>query len=69
MRTQSIDSRNGGVMIVSDPSNPQNATWQLPWLRMSLILRAMAESADCRDEELTELLQLRHSVAQSGWFN
>jgi len=56
-------------MIVSDPSNPQNATWQLPWLRMSLILRAMAESADCRDEELTELLQLRHSVAQSGWFN
>jgi hypothetical protein len=56
-------------MIVSEPSNPHHATWQLPWLRMSLILRAMAENADCRDEELTELLRLRQSLAQRGWFN
>jgi hypothetical protein len=56
-------------MILSEPSNPQDATWQLPWLRMSLILRTMAESADCRDEELLELLKLRQSLAQRGWFN
>lgn len=56
-------------MTVSDPSNPQHATWQLPWLRMSLILRTMAENANCRDEELVELLMLRQSLAQRGWFN
>jgi hypothetical protein len=59
----------GGFMILSEPSNPQHATWQLPWLRMSLILRTMAENADCRDEELLELLRLRQDLAQSGWFN
>ena len=56
-------------MTVFNPSNPQPATWQLPWLRMSLILRTMAESADCRDEEFLELLRMRQDVARSGWFN
>ena len=45
------------------------ATWQLPWLRVTLILRTMTARPDCRDEDLAELLTMRRRLAQGGWFN
>jgi hypothetical protein len=36
---------------------------------VTLILRRMADNADCRDEELADLLTLRRHLAQRGWFN
>jgi hypothetical protein len=56
-------------MPTFDPPQTRIATWQLPWLRVSLILRQMAGNADCRDEDLAELLTLRRRLAQRGWFN
>ena len=47
----------------------QQATWQLPWLRVSLILRRMVANADCRDEDFAALLAMRRTLAQRGWFN
>lgn len=56
-------------MPTFDPPRSGAATWQLPWLRVSLILRAMATNTDCRDEDLTEALMMRRRLAQDGWFN
>ena len=56
-------------MIISDPSYPRPSTWQLPWLRISLILRTMAGNRDTRDEEIAGLLAVRRTVEQQGWFN
>ena len=47
----------------------QHPTWQLPWLRVSLILRRMVANSECRDEDLSALLAMRRMVAQRGWFN
>jgi hypothetical protein len=55
-------------MATFDPSAP-SAAWQLPWLRVSLILRRMVDSTDCRAEDLAELAAMRHRVAVGGWFN
>ena len=54
-------------MILFDPS--RTATWQLPWLRVALILRTMADAADCRPEDLGPMLALRERLTQRGWFN
>ena len=43
--------------------------WQLPWLRLSLILRQMARNEDCGPEDLRDLLATRREIARSGWFN
>jgi hypothetical protein len=56
-------------MIIFDPPRPGAATWQLPWLRVTLILRSMSASAERRDEDLAELLAMRARLAQDGWFN
>jgi hypothetical protein len=56
-------------MKTSDPSDTRQATWQLPWLRVSLILRRMAGNGQYRDEDLQALLAMRRSLAQRGWFN
>jgi hypothetical protein len=56
-------------MPTFDPPQTQTAAWQLPWLRVSLILRQMAGNADCSNEDLTELLSLRRRLAECGWFN
>ena len=56
-------------MATSNASNVQCTAWQLPWLRISLILRRMTRSAECRDEDLAELLAMRRNLAQRGWFN
>ena len=55
--------------IFDPPRSARAATWQLPWLRVTLILRAMAANPQCRDEDLVELLALRRRLAQDGWFN
>jgi hypothetical protein len=55
-------------MTTFDPPRP-GAAWQLPWLRLSLILRQMATSAECRHEDLVGLLAVRRELAQRGWFN
>jgi hypothetical protein len=62
------DGLRGGAMTTFDPPQAGSA-WQLPWLRVSLILRRMATIADCRDEDLTELVLMRRELARSGWFN
>jgi hypothetical protein len=56
-------------MTTSDPTAPRSASWQLPWLRVSLILRKMSQNAACGDEDLAELLKMRRTLAQRGWFN
>jgi hypothetical protein len=56
-------------MTTFDPPYSGSPAWQLPWLRVALILRAMAANTECRDEELAELLSMRRRVAQGGWFN
>lgn len=56
-------------MTTFDPPHTRSVTWQLPWLRVSLILRQMAGNGNCRDEDLVELLAMRRRVAQDGWFN
>jgi hypothetical protein len=54
-------------MIRFEPS--RTATWQLPWLRVALIIRTMAGNADCRPEDLGSMLVLRQRLTQRGWFN
>lgn len=56
-------------MTTFDPPRAHTTTWQLPWLRVSLILRQMAANAECCDDDLAELLTLRRRLAQRGWFN
>jgi len=56
-------------MATSSLSNTRQSTWQLPWLRVSLILRQMAGNADCRDEDMAEIVAIRRNLAQCGWFN
>ena len=56
-------------MPISEPPKAQHATWQLPWLRVSLILRRMASSTECRDEDMAALLAMRHTLERRGWFN
>ena len=48
---------------------PRTATWQLPWLRVALILRAMTDDAECPPEDLGPMLALRERLTQRGWFN
>ena len=55
-------------MPTFNPADAHRTTWQLPWLRLSLILRRMAASAEC-EEDFIELLAMRQSLAQQGWFN
>jgi hypothetical protein len=60
----------GGAMPTFNPADArQQATWQLPWLRVSLILRRMVANVDCRDEDFAALLAMRRTLAQRGWFN
>ena len=56
-------------MMTFDPPSSRSAAWQLPWLRVTLILRTMANNAECRDEDLAGLISLRGRLAQDGWFN
>jgi hypothetical protein len=44
-------------------------TWQLPWLRVALILRTMAGDTNCPKEDLLPMLALRQQLTQHGWFN
>ena len=55
-------------MTTFAPPHPGPA-WQLPWLRVSLILRHMATNGDCRDEDVAELLAVRRQLVKRGWFN
>jgi hypothetical protein len=55
-------------MTTFDPPRTGQA-WQLPWLRVSLILRQMAARGDGHDEDLAALLTTRRELAQRGWFN
>ena len=55
-------------MRTFEPTNLGPA-WQLPWLRLCLIMRQMASRADCHDEDLRELIGLRRELEQCGWFN
>ena len=57
------------MTIFDPPRRPGAATWQLPWLRVTLILRTMAANPRCKDEDLAELLVVRQRLAQDGWFN
>jgi len=56
-------------MPTSNPPHTRPSSWQLPWLRLSLILRRMEASAECRDDDIADLLILRRNLAQRGWFN
>jgi hypothetical protein len=56
-------------MPIFNPADANRTTWQLPWLRVSLILRRMAADLDCRDEDFNELVAMRRTLAQRGWFN
>jgi hypothetical protein len=53
--------------MITSTTHP--TTWQLPWLRLSLILRQMSANPAGRDEDITELLTMRRNLAQRGWFN
>ena len=55
-------------MTTFDPPHSGTA-WQLPWLRVSLILRQMATNGECRDEDVAELVAMRQELARRGWFN
>jgi hypothetical protein len=56
--------------MTSDPPNTHaSAAWQLPWLRVSLILRQMARNSECRREDVAALLAMRRHIMQGGWFN
>ena len=56
-------------MPTFNPADAHHTTWQLPWLRVSLILRQMVADAECRDEDLAALLAMRRTLTQRGWFN
>ena len=56
-------------MTIFDPPHAGSPTWQLPWLRLSLILRQMTTNEDCGEEDLAELLTVRRILSQQGWFN
>ena len=56
-------------MATSDPPNAHPTTWQLPWLRVSLILRQMASNSECRREDVAAILAMRRHIMQGGWFN
>ncbi len=56
-------------MATSSLSYTRQPTWQLPWLRVSLILRRMAGNTECLDEDVAEILAVRRNLAQRGWFN
>ena len=56
-------------MITPEVSTTRPRSWQLPWLRLSLILRQMSTNADVSDEEVAGLLVMRRNLAQRGWFN
>lgn len=56
-------------MPTSRPPETRQTTWQLPWLRMSLILRRMAAEGRSSDAEIAELTALRDRIARRGWFN
>ena len=56
-------------MTTSDSPNTHSTTWQLPWLRVSLILRQMAGNRECRREDLAAVLAMRHLIMRRGWFN
>jgi hypothetical protein len=53
-----------------NPAPPLPALWQLPWLRVSLIIRhlELPSSEGCQDD-LVVLLKLRAELETSGWFN
>ena len=51
-----------------NPAPPLPALWQLPWLRVSLIIRRLEVSWDCEDD-LVALQDLRAELETSGWFN
>ena len=55
-------------MQTFDPPR-EGSAWQLPWLRLSLILRQMARNEDCGAEDLRDLLAMRREIARAGWFN
>jgi len=56
-------------MATTNLSYTRQSSWQLPWLRVSLILRQMAGNAECLDEDLAAILAIRRNLAQRGWFN
>jgi hypothetical protein len=55
-------------MTTFDPPHT-GRPWQLPWLRVALILRQMAASGAGCDEDVAEMLAVRRQLAQRGWFN
>jgi hypothetical protein len=56
-------------MITPKASTTHPTTWQLPWLRLSLILRHMSANPAGREEDIAGLLTMRRNLAQRGWFN
>ena len=56
-------------MPAANPPSTRPVTWQLPWLRVSLILRRMAANTECRAEDIAALLVIRRNLARRGWFN
>jgi hypothetical protein len=56
-------------MTTSDPPSTGATAWQLPWLRVSLILRQMASNSECRREDVAAILAMRGLIMRRGWFN
>jgi hypothetical protein len=54
-------------MTTFDPPQTGQA-WQLPWLRIELILRNLKKGKG-RDEDIAQLLAMRRELEQRGWFN
>jgi hypothetical protein len=57
------------MAVFDHPSHTGTGSCQLPWLRMSLILRKMVVDPDCRDEDLEGMLTMRRDLTGQGWFN
>ena len=57
------------MAVFDHPSHTGTRSWQLPWLRMSLILRKMAGDPECLDEDLQGMLAMRRKLTKQGWFN
>jgi hypothetical protein len=67
---------NGGANLrkIAAMSMPPVRAWQLPWLRLNLLIREVLVTQWGRDwsivkRELARCVELRRAMIQAGWFN
>ena len=68
-----IDGVTGRRILRAMPVPPDRA-WQLPWLRLHLVMRDVLATPWGKDwpivkRELARCAELRRAMIQAGWFN